>query len=271
MARSTRGDSGRDATSRQTSRGNTPTSRGSTSTTRGSSSTTGGGTTTSRVGSSPQVSSSAQSTQARQSGTPDRERSIDTGNETGRSQQTSGSVGVEPGQTASPVLGGTTELSASPFAAMRRWSEDMDRLFQDFGFGRLGFGLSPWRNIADVGRQIGSRRAGRTEWAPQVEVFRRGDNFVVRADLPGLKKDDVKVEVEDDVLTISGERNEEHEDKREGFYRSERSYGQFFRAIPLPDGVNADQCEATFKDGVLEVSLRAPKQQDQSAKQIPIR
>ena len=154
---------------------------------------------------------------------------------------------------------------------MRRWSEDMDRLFQDFGFGRLGFGLSPWRNIADVGRQIGSRRAGRTEWAPQVEVFRRGDNFVVRADLPGLKKDDVKVEVEDDVLTISGERNEEHEDKREGFYRSERSYGQFFRAIPLPDGVNADQCEATFKDGVLEVSLRAPKQQDKSAKQIPIR
>jgi len=159
----------------------------------------------------------------------------------------------------------------NPFAAMRRWSEDMDRLFQDFGFGQFGLGASPSRDVGDVGQQIGSRRGGLGGWAPQVEAFRRGDNIVVRADLPGLRKEDVRVEVENNVLTISGERHDENEETRDGFYRTERSYGQFFRAVPLPEGVKADQCEATFKDGVLEVSLRAPTQQDRSAKQIPIR
>jgi len=282
MAKSTRGDSSRETTSRQPSRGNTSTSRGvgggSASTTRASASTPAAGASASRGGASPsrsaqsaQVGGATPSTQARQSDTSDRERSIDTGSETGQSRQTTGITGVEPGQTASPVRGGTADLPASPFAAMRRWSEDMDRLFQDFGFGRIGFGLSPWRNIAEIGRQIGPRRGGRSDWEPQVEVFRRGDNVVVRADLPGLKKEDVNVEVEDDVLTISGERNEEHEEKREGFYRSERSYGEFYRAIPLPEGVNSDQCEASFKDGVLEVTLRAPKRQEKPTRQIPIR
>ena len=103
-----------------------------------------------------------------------------------------------------------------------------------------------------------------------MEAFRRGENFVVRADLPGMKRDDVTVEVENNVLTISGERTDEHEEHRDGFYRSERSYGQFYRAIPLPEGVNTDQCEATFKDGVLEVSLKVPQQRERS-RQIPIR
>jgi HSP20 family protein len=203
----------------------------------------------------------------------DRERSIETRDETDRTQgsqsNTTGS-GVSRRQGTSPVYGGSAGMSMNPFAAMRRWSEDMDRLFQDFGFGQLGFGSSPFSDIGALG---GRRGAGQNEfgdWSPQVEAFQRGDNFVIRADLPGMKKDDVKVEVENNTLTISGERSDEREEDREGFYRSERSYGQFYRAIPLPEGVNADQCEATFKDGVLEVSLKAPKQREKS-RQIPIR
>jgi HSP20 family protein len=131
---------------------------------------------------------------------------------------------------------------------MRRMAEDMDRLF-----GNFGFGLQP------------------AAWAPQVETFRRGDQLVVRADLPGMKKDDVNVEVEDGVLTISGERCDEHEEKRDDSYRSERTYGQFYRAIPLPEGVNGDQCDASFKDGVLEVTLPVPKETDRKAKKIQVR
>jgi HSP20 family protein len=166
-------------------------------------------------------------------------------------------------------VGGSSAIG-NPFAAMRRWSEDMDRLFQDFGFGQLGFGRSPFRDVGMLGDRLGSGQDDVGGWSPQVEAFRRGDNFVVRADLPGMKKDDVTVEVENNLLTISGERADEREENRDGFYRSERSYGQFYRAIPLPEGVNADQCEATFKDGVLEVSLKAPQQRERS-RQIPIR
>ena len=106
---------------------------------------------------------------------------------------------------------------------------------------------------------------------PQVETTLRGDRLVVRADLPGIDKDDVRVEIDNDVLTISGERRNEQRDERDGYFRSERSYGSFFRAIPLPEGVNTDQCEAKFNDGVLEISLPAPKQEDRKTRQIQIR
>jgi HSP20 family protein len=159
----------------------------------------------------------------------------------------------------------------SPFSLMQRLADDMDQLFSEFGFGR-GLSVSPWS-----APRVSSGLFGRGSalepavWSPQVETFRRGDKFIVRADLPGLKKDDVKVEVEDDVLTISGERTDEHEENRDGFYRSERSYGQFYRAIPLPEAVDPDQCDASFKDGVLEVSFRAPKESERKSKQISIR
>jgi HSP20 family protein len=72
------------------------------------------------------------------------------------------------------------------------------------------------------------------------------------------------------LLTISGERSEEHEENRDEFYRTERSYGRFSRTVPLPEGVNEEQCDATFKDGVLEITLPAPKLVERKAKQIPI-
>jgi len=178
---------------------------------------------------------------------PDQEHAVETRRDADRS--TSISRQPQPSQ-----LRGVT---ASPFWLMRRMAEDVDQLLQDFGFG------------AGLGRAGFSTE--RAQWSPQVETFHRGDKLVVRADLPGLKKEDVKVEIDNDVLTLSGERSDEHEENRDGYYRSERSYGQFYRAVPLPEGVNSDQCEASFKDGVLEVTLGAPKEQERKAKQIQVR
>jgi HSP20 family protein len=195
----------------------------------------------------------------------DRERPLQTGRDSGRSVDQSRSGLVRHRGDAN-----------SPFAVMQRMADDMDRLFEQFGFGRMGLGLAP--RLGTLGSllddDLWSDRASQalnTVWTPQVETFRRGDNLVIRADIPGVNKEDVHVEVEDDVLTISGERKEEHEENRDGYYRSERSYGQFYRAIPLPEGVNAEKCDASFKDGVLEVTLPAPKQEERKAKRIQIR
>jgi HSP20 family protein len=107
-------------------------------------------------------------------------------------------------------------------------------------------------------------------WLPHVDVLRRGDELVVRADLPGLKKDDISVDVPNNVLTIRGERKEESREEREGYYGHERSEGSFYRSIPLPENANLDQARARFEDGVLEVALPAPKEQ-QGARHIEIR
>ena len=151
-------------------------------------------------------------------------------------------------------------LGGSPFTFMRRFSEEMDRLFEDFGFGR-GW-LTPSFERALLPSTFSP--FGQGVWSPQVELFERAGQLVVRADLPGLNKDDVKVEVTDEALTISGERQREHEEQGEGFYRSERSYGSFYRQIPLPEGVTADQAKATFSNGVLEITMQAPQRESRS-------
>ena len=99
---------------------------------------------------------------------------------------------------------------------------------------------------------------------PQVEVLQRGNDLVVRADLPGLRREDVHVHLEDGLLTVSGERRFESTEEEDGVYHSERSYGRFSRSIPLPDGVDADACQAKFTDGVLEVRVPLPVQQSRS-------
>jgi HSP20 family protein len=169
-------------------------------------------------------------------------------------------------------LSGSVETGSRPFTLMRRLSDDLDQLFDQFGFGRFGLGVQPaGRSLFDDDLWSLSRGSSVATWSPQIETFQRGDKIIVRADLPGLNKDNVNVEVNDGILTISGERKDEQEENREGFYRSERSYGQFFRSIPLPEGVNEDQCEATFKDGVLEISFSAPKHEERKARKIPVR
>ena len=116
-----------------------------------------------------------------------------------------------------------------------------------------------------------SEPLGSQVWTPQIETFRRGDKIVVRADLPGLDKENVNVEIDEDALTISGERQNEFKEEGDDYYRSERSYGRFYRAIPLPEGVDEKQIDARFKDGVLEVTLPAPKEETRERKRINIK
>jgi HSP20 family protein len=122
----------------------------------------------------------------------------------------------------------------------------MDRMFDDVGFGRSWPASPTWRGTTSYG------------WAPQVDVFQKDNELTIRADLPGLKKEDVSVEVTDDAVTIHGDRRHESEEEREGYYRSERSYGSFYRVVPLPEGAITEQAKAHFRDGVLEITLPVP-------------
>ncbi len=97
-------------------------------------------------------------------------------------------------------------------------------------------------------------------WLPPMDLLETGDHFVLRADLPGLSEGDVNIELEDNVLTISGERKAEHEDSKEGYYRVERASGSFSRSLTLPEGIEADGITASFHNGVLEVKVPKPEQ-----------
>ena len=105
-------------------------------------------------------------------------------------------------------------------------------------------------------------------WAPAMDLVEADDHFLLKADLPGLGEDDVSIEVQDNVLTISGERKAEHERKEKGWYRLERAFGRFSRSLTLPEGVNADAISANFDKGVLEVSI--PKPEERKPRRISI-
>jgi HSP20 family protein len=130
---------------------------------------------------------------------------------------------------------------------------DVNRLFDSF-FGR--------REGAAGG--YASRR-----WIPPTDLVETEDHLVLRADLPGMEREDVEIEVKDGVLTVSGERKAQHEEKREGFHRVERSFGRFSRALELPKGVEPDSIDASFERGVLEV--RMPKPAERKPTRIEIR
>jgi HSP20 family protein len=180
--------------------------------------------------------------------TVDVKKTTRSGADKGNEQERKSPTGTElqrrpPGQGAlgRPNYWGFSPLDlwgASPFEIMRRISGEIDRTFQGFGLGT----------------------AAGSEWAPAVETFERGGRYVVRAELPGIKQDDVRVELSDDGLYIEGERKHESQEEGEGFFRSERSYGRFCRRIPLPqEAMKAEDARAEFKDGVLEVSLPMPE------------
>jgi HSP20 family molecular chaperone IbpA len=160
--------------------------------------------------------------------------------------------------------------------AMQRSSGRSEGLWRDPFFGLWGgrdpfasfwepFGLTRAARPFQTGRE-----GGGALWSPQIETFQRGQEFVVRADLPGLKKDDVKIDITDDSLTIEGERREEHEEDREGYYRSERTYGSFYRVVPLPEGAITDSAKAHFNNGVLEVVVQAPPREVSRGRRLEI-
>ena len=145
---------------------------------------------------------------------------------------------------------------ASPWDLMRSMSEEIDRLWDNFAGVRGGaspFGLTTQRALRGAPGVSGREFSG--VWSPQIEILQKPNALLLQADLPGLKPDDVDVNVEDGMLTISGERKQEQKDEGEGFWRSERSYGAFYRAIPLPDGADEEKIAASFKNGVLEVNI----------------
>jgi HSP20 family protein len=105
-------------------------------------------------------------------------------------------------------------------------------------------------------------------WMPAMDLIETGDHFVLRADLPGMSEEDVNIEVEERVLTISGERKAEHTENKEGYHRVERAFGTFSRSLTLPEGVDAEAVSASFDRGVLEVHI--PKPEERKPRKISI-
>jgi HSP20 family protein len=113
-------------------------------------------------------------------------------------------------------------------------------------------------------------RRWRAKWVPEVDVFEKDNRLVTKIDLPGLKKKDVKVEVTDGHLAISGERKTDAQEQNDRFYRCEREYGSFYRAVPLPDVVKLEDVKATFGDGVLEISVPLPAKAEPAVRNVEI-
>ena len=134
-----------------------------------------------------------------------------------------------------------------PVRELHTVQQEMNRLFNTFFDTPSG--------SSDGGQATALRR-----WMPAMDLVESEDHFVLRADLPGLAEEDVKLEVTGDTLTVSGERRFEHEAKKDGFYRLERGSGTFSRSLTLPEGVDADAIGATFDKGVLEVRIPKPEQ-----------
>jgi HSP20 family protein len=126
---------------------------------------------------------------------------------------------------------------------------DMNRLFDRFFEGRTANGM---------GRR----------WIPAMDLVETEDDLVLRGDLPGMTEEDVDIEIKDNVLTVSGERQAEHEDKGEGYHRVERAFGRFSRSLSLPQGIDPDKVEAKFEKGVLEVHIPKPAEAKPTRVQI---
>jgi len=154
---------------------------------------------------------------------------------------------------------GGENLWRDPFAGFWGGRDPFASFWEPFGLATRG----AWPFGAE-------REATPNLWSPQMETFQRGSEFVVRADLPGLTKDDVKIDITDDTLTIEGERREEHEENREDYYRSERSYGSFYRVVPWPEGAITDSAKANFNNGVLEIVVQAPPREVSRGRRLEI-
>ena len=149
----------------------------------------------------------------------------------------------------------------NPLSSFTRWNpirdlEDMQRRF------------STLLDIAPTGNGGEKERLTVTEWSPSVDISEDDKEFLVKAELPDVKREDIKVNVENGVLTITGERKFEKEEKGKKYHRIERSYGSFTRSFTLPEAVKADKVAAEFKDGLLHVRL--PKDESAKPKNIAV-
>ena len=140
----------------------------------------------------------------------------------------------------------------SPWREMPALRNRFNRLFDD-PFFRIG-------QMDDDG--------GMGLWNPVVDLYEKDDHFMIKAELPGVNKDAIKIDLQDRLLTLSGERTYDNEVKEENYYRRERSYGKFQRAFTLPADVDSDKIKAEFKDGLLQIEV--PKPEEKKAKQVTI-
>jgi len=137
----------------------------------------------------------------------------------------------------------------------RGFRSDIDRLFEDF--------FSPG-GLATTGQGQGQTAF----WAPAVDVSEDSDNFLVHAELPGLKPEDIDIELENNVLTLKGQRNFERKDEKQNYHFVERSYGSFYRSFSLPRNVDPNGIQANFEDGVLKISI--PKTEQAKPRKVEI-
>jgi HSP20 family protein len=194
----------------------------------------------------------------------DAERPIPVSGEGGRMQRT------EPGRGQNAVarrqnMGGPMIFRGgfppTPWELMRRMAEEMTQLIDGVGDARTGApGMGQRQSGLATTSQAGAAASGLTAggtaaWVPQIDVVHRADAVVVRADLPGIPPDDIVITVEDGLLAIAGERQEERKENDQGLVRNELVYGRFYRAIPLPDGADENRVTATFRNGVLEITV----------------
>jgi HSP20 family protein len=137
-----------------------------------------------------------------------------------------------------------------PFEDLMRFWEDMDSWF-DFDFPRFGFEGS---------------------WTPAVDIEEKDGKYIVKADVPGVNKEDLHVELRNGYLTLKGVRKTEHEDrdKKNGFYRLERAYGSFERTFRVPEGITEKDIKAKYQDGVLELSIALPKEEGKKAIEVKV-
>jgi HSP20 family protein len=133
----------------------------------------------------------------------------------------------------------------APARELQTIQQEMDRLFGTFFDSQAG-----------SNGQGGALR----RWVPAMDLVEEGDRYVLRADLPGVGEEDVKVELEENVLTISGQRRSEQEERGDGYHRVERVSGSFSRSLVLPDGVDLDGIQARIEHGVLELTVPKPQQ-----------
>jgi HSP20 family protein len=169
------------------------------------------------------------------------------------------SSAVAKAPEAAPEKAPARSRPYGPYELMRSLTDDLDRTFNEF-LGRRHWPFAGFMTPTTPG----------VAWTPPVETEERDGKLYVRTELPGLTKNDVKVEVTEDVLTIEGERKQQSEKKEGGYYRSERSYGYFSRSVALPEGAKADAATATFKDGVLEIAIELPARKTPEARRIAI-